>query len=122
MGEVLRDARIASGLTMLGLSDKLTALVGARVGPSYIAELESGRVKRPERRRLVALAAILGLPESELLLLADYSAGELIPELRDLEPSLRLSLSEIAKLSPHDQRIIARVIREEIERQKQSRQ
>ncbi|MBW8480741.1 ATP-binding protein [Actinomadura parmotrematis] len=68
-GELLRDHRLAAGLTIEGLADASGVSVRA------IGDMERGRSRSPQRRSVAALAAALGLPAGAREELADAARG-----------------------------------------------
>src|SRR5262245_41793169 len=73
MGDRLRTARLARGLSVRGLAERL------QVSASLISQVETGRA-RPSVNTLYAIATELGLSLDELLFLEARPAGESRPD------------------------------------------
>jgi transcriptional regulator with XRE-family HTH domain len=77
LGEELRDARTAKGLSLEAVSGP------AKVSTAYLHKLEGGRVRNPSPRILQRLAPVVGVPYPTLMQLAGY----LVPEDWDAAPA-----------------------------------
>lgn len=49
---------------------------GGQISPSYLSEIESGKVQNPGKKTTRALAKVLGVKEFELFSFDDYVEGE----------------------------------------------
>jgi len=66
LGEQLRDARTARGLSLEATSR------AAKISQGYLHKLEAGRVQNPSPRVLQRLSEVLDVPYARLMQLADY--------------------------------------------------
>lgn len=66
MGEELKQARIARGLSLESAGG------AARISQGYLHKLDAGRVNNPSPRVLRRLSEVLDLPYRRLMELADY--------------------------------------------------
>ena len=107
IGEIIKEARIAKGLTQQELGD----IIG--VQKSAIAKYESGKVVNIKRKTLQKLAVALDLRGSDLV--SDLISGE--PTAGDDGLTLnQLKLIEFAKSVPEDKaEMILKVIRSIVE-------
>jgi transcriptional regulator with XRE-family HTH domain len=104
LGELLRDRRLAVGLSMR----QLAVQTGMNAG--VISKLEAGHIRGPLPETLKDLAAVLQIPMSDLLIIADWlPAGE----LPTLKPYLRakyhdLDEATIAELERYADQLVKR--------------
>ena len=84
-GDLVRRGRETAGLSQA----RLASLVGK--SPTTIRAWEHGRVNPADREAVAAIAAVLGLDESELLGRAGFEAAEARPR-----PSARQELTQLA--------------------------
>ncbi len=92
LGEQLRDARTARGLSLETASRK------AKISQGYLHKLESGCVRSPSPRVLQRLSEVLGVSYGRLMQLADY----LMPG--EAEPPVSRAIEEeeaMARSEPH---------------------
>jgi len=90
IGEVLRNRRLAAGLTLRDVSAK------ARVSLGYISEVERGH-KEPSSELLSALTAALDVPLSKVLL--DVSALVAAEEATELASVSSIAPDGVADVS-----------------------
>lgn len=86
LGEVLKQERLRSGLTIVQLSEQAGIAVG------QIHKLENDKVQKPNPAHLAALAASLGVPLFRLYSAAGYRTPD---EVSALEPELTARLAEL---------------------------
>lgn len=103
LGEVLRQARTTSGMTLRKV-EKETG-----VSNGYLSQLESGSVKNPSPKHLLKLARAYGIDYGELMRLAGYVPPE--PTLFSSAPARRwMSLRGIEDLTDDEQGEVQRYI------------
>lgn len=71
-GDKIRALRREKGLSLRQVSQ----LSGGQISPSYLSEIERGRVTNPGKKLTRALARALGVKEVELFVFPDYVEGE----------------------------------------------
>ncbi|HEX9776013.1 MAG TPA: helix-turn-helix transcriptional regulator [Actinomycetota bacterium] len=102
LGDRIKKARKAKGLSLRGLADA----VG--MGVSTIHLLEEGTVKEPRPAKLARIAEALELPMRELYDIVGYEVPGDLPELPVyLRSKYKLSQDEIGQLDEVFQRIAA---------------
>lgn len=100
VGSLIKDARIAKGLTQ----EELGKLVG--VQKSAIAKYESGRVVNIKRSTLQKLAAALNLRGSDLIIQSDpIEAAELSAKVL-MDSDLRCLVELYSSLNKDDKRTV----------------
>ena len=101
-GDLVRRGRETAGLSQT----RLASLVGK--SPTTIRAWEHGRVNPADREAVAAIAAVLGLDESELLGQAGFEATEARPRpsARQELTSLATERTEMMALAPPDARRI----------------
>lgn len=87
IGQLIRDRRLELGLTQKDIE----AATG--IEQSYLSHIETGRVKRPGRELLDALAIPLRVPVEALLLAADYAVSQ------SAEQGIRLSDDDVERVA-----------------------
>lgn len=73
LGSLIRQRREAKGMSRADLSFLIWSQFGVRIDEHYVTHLENGRIKRPDKERLILIAKALELPVEEALRLADYA-------------------------------------------------
>ena len=81
-GELISERRRALGLSQKELAAKVTKENGSAISPQYLNDLERDRRGAPSDQLIEAFARELGLDKDALY----YSAGEVSPDLRGLNP------------------------------------
>ena len=72
LGQYLRDARMALGLSLRDVEEAS----GHEVSNAYLSQLETGKVKKPSPHVLYALSLALSVPYDELM----QRAGYIVPQ------------------------------------------
>lgn len=86
LGELVRDYRLAAGLSMRQLA------IQTAMNVSLISKLEAGRIVGPLPETLKDLARALHIPMSDLLVIADWLP---VGELPTLKPYLRAKYHDL---------------------------
>ena len=90
-GDIIRDKRLARGLSLR----KFAELV--KVSPTYISQIEQGKVQYPPAADCVRrMAEVLGEPSDELIALAGR-VPEALPEVFAEEPRMMATFLREAK-------------------------
>ena len=100
LGQALRDARSARGLSLDAVSR------AAKISQGYLHKLEAGRVMNPSPRVLLRLAGVLGIAYGRLMELAEYVMPDeptgapmtATPTNQELARLLEAVLRELAEL------------------------
>ena len=72
LGQYLRDARMALGLSLRDVDEA----TGHEVSNAYLSQLETGKVKKPSPHVLYALSLALSVPYDQLM----QRAGYIVPQ------------------------------------------
>lgn len=107
VGEMIKEARLAKGMTQEDLADK----VGVK--KSAVAKWENGRVSEIKRSNLKKLSDALGLPPTKLLGDIEADPVGVAQELADiyLNPDLREMISAFQRLNSDKQAQVREYIR-----------
>jgi len=101
-GELISDRRRALGLSQKELAAKIRKEDGSTISPQYLNDLERDRRGAPSDYLIGQFARILTMEGDELY----YSAGEVSPDLRGLDPkteSVRKAIAAFRRsLENHD--------------------
>ncbi|GAB4264222.1 helix-turn-helix domain-containing protein [Thermincola ferriacetica] len=71
-GKKIQALRKTKGFSLRQISQ----LANGQISPSYLSEIENGKVKNPSKKIARALAKALGVREFELFTFEDYVEGE----------------------------------------------
>ena len=81
-GELISEKRKALGLSQKELAAKIKKEDGTTISPQYLNDLEHDRRGAPSDQLITEFAAVLKMSIDALY----YSAGEVSPDLRGLDP------------------------------------
>jgi transcriptional regulator with XRE-family HTH domain len=81
-GELISDRRRGMGLSQKELAERVKKEDGSPISPQYLNDLEHDRRGAPSEYLIDEFARVLGIEKDALY----YSAGEVSPDLRGLNP------------------------------------
>lgn len=97
-GHTLRILRTSAGISLREMARDI------HVSPSYLSQLESGRLSLPTHKRIEEMAGTLGIPAADLFALSDRPHPEILESLRS-KKELGVLIRKIEKAGLNTQEI-----------------